>query len=546
MSLTSTMVGRLLKLPPAQTREVVIERNLRVPMRDGVTLLANHYAPRGGELRPTILVRSPYGRAGFWGTLYGRPFAERGFQVLIQSCRGTFGSGGTFDPFRHERDDGLDTVAWMREQLWFSGEFVTMGGSYLGLVQWAIASCDVPELKAIAPHITASEFANMQHPGGSFTLADALWWTNQVATQEGGVLMLLASLMGFPRRRLQRAHAHLPLRDADRIAAGRSVPFYHAFVEHVPGDDWWSGADFSTRLRDVTVPAKLIGGWYDIFLPWQLRDYLTLRAAGHTPHLLIGPWTHGSFAGMAAAARESLVWFREHLDGDRSMAREKPVRLFVMGADEWRDYDEWPPRTTRREQWHLHPGRGLAVAPPPESEPDTYRYDPAYPTPSVGGALLTGNAGAQDNRQLEDRPDVLVYTSETLSADLEVIGPVTAELYVRSSLEHTDFFARLCDVSPSGRSINVCDGILRLEPDMPTADADGVICAGIELWPTAYRFKRGHRVRVLIASGAHPRFARNTGSGEPMVTAAKLFVADQAVYHDPIHPSHVVLPVVAR
>jgi putative CocE/NonD family hydrolase len=191
----------------------------------------------------------------------------------------------------------------------------------------------------------------------------------------------------------------------------------------------------------------------------------------------------------------------------------------------------------------LQPAGGLTTELPGESEPDTYRYDPANPTPSVGGALLSENAGPRDNRALEARADVLVYTSAPLTADLEVIGPVVGELYVRSSLEHTDFFARLCDVAPNGRSTNICDGILRLEPGEPPADPDGVICAGIELWPTAYQFKRGHRLRVLVTSGAHPRFARNTGSGEPLATATKLLVAEQTVYHDPAHPSHVLLPV---
>jgi putative CocE/NonD family hydrolase len=544
MSLTSRIVGRLLKLPPAQTRDVVVRRDLRVPMRDGVTLLADHYAPRSASLPPTILVRCPYGRRGFFGAMLGRPFAERGFQVLIQSCRGTFGSGGEFEPFRREHDDGMDTVAWMREQPWFSGEFVTMGPSYLGLVQWAIAPYGVPELKAIAPDITASEFAHMQHPGGSFTLEDALGWSYMMVTQERQVSSLLGLLLRTRQRRLDRAYMHLPLREADAIAAGRTVAFYQSFLEHVPGDEWWAAADHSGHLADVTVPATLIGGWYDIFLPWQLRDYMALRVAGHEPHLLVGPWTHPAPAGMAAAARESLAWFRAHLDGERSLVREKPVRLFVMGAKEWRDFDDWPPRPARRELWHLQPSGGLNSAPPPESEPDHYRYDPTNPTPSVGGATLGPTAGATDNRVLEMRADVLVYTSAPLAQDLEVIGPVTAELYVRSSLEHTDFFARLCDVAPGGRSTNVCDGILRLEPGQPEADPDGVICAGIELWPTAYRFARGHRLRVQVSSGAHPRFARNTGSGEPLATATKLVTAEQAVYHDPAHPSHVALPVV--
>jgi putative CocE/NonD family hydrolase len=364
-----------------------------------------------------------------------------------------------------------------------------------------------------------------------------------MATQERSLLRRLGALPGTRARRLARAFAHLPLQDADTIAIGRKVPFFQAFLEHTPGDDWWAPADHSAGVSDVTAPATLIGGWYDIFLPWQLRDYAILRAAGRRPYLLIGPWTHTTPAGFGAAAREAMAWFRAHLAGDRSLLRPTPVCVFVMGANRWRDLDEWPPRPARHERWHLQPGGALAINAPPESEPDQYRYDPADPTPSVGGATLETDAGAKDNRALETRTDVLVYTSEPLGEDLEVIGPVSAELYVRSSLEHTDFFVKLCDVAPNGRSTNICDGILRLTPGQPAADPDGILCAGIELWPTAHRFRRGHRLRVHVASGAHPRFARNTGSGEPLATATRLLIAEQAVYHDAAHPSHVLLPI---
>jgi putative CocE/NonD family hydrolase len=543
MTFTSRLVGRLMKLPPAETRNVGVKRNIGVPMRDGVNLLADHYVPVGLGRRPIILVRSPYGRAGFWGTLYGRPFAERGFQVLIQSCRGTFGSGGTFDPFRQEHDDGMDTIEWIKAQDWFTGDLLMMGPSYLGLVQWATAPYAGSELKAIAPQITASEFANPQHPGGSYTLEDTLGWAYMISTQEVRFAWL-GMLTGQEARKLKPAFTHLPLREGDRIAIGKTVPFFQSFLEHVPGDDWWAPADHSARVAEVTAPASFVTGWYDIFLPWQLRDYETLRAAGRNPYLLIGPWSHGAPPSFGPSLREALAWFRAHLGGDRSQLREAPVRLYVMGAGEWRDFAEWPPRDIQHQRWHLQPGGGLADQLPAESEPDRYRYDPADPTPSVGGALLGADAGAKDNRALERRPDVLVYTSAPLERDLEVIGPVTAELYVRSSLEHTDFFVKLCDVAPDGKSINLTDGIRRLVPGSPATEPDGSRCVRVELWPTAARFRRGHRIRVLVASGAHPRFARNTGSGEPLATATTLRIADQTVYHDPAHPSYLILPTI--
>ncbi|EPX58626.1 X-Pro dipeptidyl-peptidase-like protein [Cystobacter fuscus DSM 2262] len=543
MTVASRVLSRLLELPPADTHDVIVERDLEVPMPDGVKLLADRYVPRGGDRLPTLLVRSPYGRGSFFGLQFGRLFAERGFQVLIQSVRGTFGSGGRFDPFRDERADGLATLEWMKRQDWFSGEFATLGPSYLGLVQWALARDAGPTLKAMAVHETASQFRGQTYAGGAFSLDTVLSWVHLVRTQEkaglGGVLARLGAA-----RKLKPLLRHLPLNEVDTLAVGERVAFYQDWLEHdAEGDPWWNPADFSGSVSEVTAPVHLIGGWYDIFLPWQVNDYAALRQAGRTPYLTIGPWTHVAPAGMAVAARESLVWLKAHLKGERHLLREAPVRVFVMGANTWRDFSEWPPPGARPQRWHLQAGRGLSPATPEASEPDRYRYDPADPTPTVGGALLTREAGPRDNHELESRPDILTYTSTPLDKDLEVIGPVRAELFVRSSLAHTDFFARLCDVDGSGKSINICDGLLRLVPGRPAPEPDGTLRVTLELWPTAHRFLAGHRLRLQVSSGAHPRYARNTGSGEPLATAKTLVAADQSVFHDPAHPSALVLPV---
>ncbi|WP_257453453.1 CocE/NonD family hydrolase [Archangium lipolyticum] len=540
MTIASRLLARLIELPPADTQDVIVERDLEVPMPDGIKLLADRHAPRGGGKLPTLLVRSPYGRRGLFGLLYGRLFAERGFQVLVQSVRGTFGSGGQLDPFRNERADGLATIEWVKKQDWFSGELATHGASYLGLVQWAVARDAGPVLKAMVAHVTASEFRSQTYAGGAYSLDTTLSWTHLVRNQEKSPL--LAQLGA--KRKLKPLFKHLPLNEVDALAVGERVPFFQDWLEHPePGDPWWNAADFSASVPEVTAPVHLIGGWYDIFLPWTVNDYAALRRAGRAPYLTIGPWTHGAPSGMAAAARESLVWLKAHLKGDRGQLREAPVRVFVMGANTWRDFSEWPPPGVQTRRWHLQPGRGLAPATPAASEPDRYRYDPADPTPSLGGALLTSDAGPRNNRPLEARPDVLTYTSAPLERDLEVIGPVRAELFVRSSLPHTDFFARLCDVDPSGRSINVCDGLLRLVPGQPQAEPDGTLRVSIDLWPTAHRFLAGHRIRLQVSSGAHPRFARNPGSGEPLGSAKTLVPADQAVFHDPAHPSALLLPV---
>src|SRR6266568_7330888 len=343
MTLLSRLVGRLANLPPAKNYAVIVERDLKVPMPDGIVLLADRYAPRGSERLPTILVRSPYGRRGFFGLLYGRLFAERGFQVLMQSTRGTFGSGGAFDPYGNEHDDGLATVAWLKQQPWFSGVLATSGPSYLGLVQWAIARDAGADLQAIAIQVSASNFHHRTYAGGSFGLDNALSWTNMMAFQETRSFF---SQMGA-RRKLDPIFAHLPLRDLDQLATGRHT-FFQEWLDHPEADsDYWQRRTFDRTVKEITAPINLMGGWYDIFLPWQLQDYRLLREAGKHPSLTIGPWAHSSFGLMAAGVTESLAWFNAHLLGDRSQISELPVRIFVAGANEWRDLPDWPPPGAR-------------------------------------------------------------------------------------------------------------------------------------------------------------------------------------------------------
>ena len=545
MTILSRAVSRLARLPAADAGGVRVERDLPVTMPDGVVLLADRYVPAGRHgPPPLVLVRSPYGRRGVVGLLYARLIAERGFQVVVQSVRGTFGSGGRFDPFRSERDDGLATVEWLKRQPWYPGSFGTFGPSYLGFVQWAIARDAGPDLRAMAVQVTASQFREQTYAGGAYSLDATLSWTHLTANQERRYDRI-SRLLGAGRR-LRPLLARLPLGDLDRLATGASVRYYQEWLAHDrPGDEYWTGRGFDRTVAEVTAPVNMVGGWYDIFLPWQLRDYAALRAAGREPYLTIGPWAHGDGGLLAAGARESIAWLRAHLLGDRDGLRPAPVRIFVTGAGEWRDLPAWPPPGTRPERWLLQPGGGLATTPPPPSEPDRYTYDPADPTPALAGPLLFGKAKPTDNRRLEARPDVLTYTSAPLDRDLDVAGEVTADLFVRSSLAHTDVFARLCDVDPSGRSRNVCDALLRLAPGAPEAEPDGTVRARIELWPTAHRFRAGHRVRLQVSSGAHPRYARNPGAGEPLATATTLLTAEQAIWHDPDHPSAVVLPVAA-
>jgi putative CocE/NonD family hydrolase len=288
-----------------------------------------------------------------------------------------------------------------------------------------------------------------------------------------------------------------------------------------------------------------VGGWYDIFLPIQLADYQALVAAGNQPRLVVGPWTHVSPKGFAVQVAESLRWLdRNTRDEPRDAGSgDSPVRIFVMGTNEWRDANAWPPPGYQTERWHLHPGGRLDPTIPDESAPDTYIYNPADPTPVTGGTLLRRSGGRREQARTEARHDVTVFTSDILTHDVEVIGSVSAEIYVSSDLEYFDVFARLCHVDEKGRSFNVCDGIERVSPERDARSPDGIRTVQIELWPTAERFPAGHRIRVQVSSGAHPRFARNLGTGMSLAAATTMRVAHQSIYHDPEYPSAILLPV---
>jgi len=548
MPLLNRIADRVLKLPPPVTRDIEVRRGLRVPMADGVDLLADLYLPRRVPNAPTVLVRTPYGRGTWVRLAIARPFAERGYQVLIQSCRGTAGSGGEFDPFGTERADGLATLDWIERQPWFQGPLLTYGLSYLGYVQWAMGPDAGDRITAMATSVTASQFRDLTYSGDSFTLRGSLTWTALIIGQERGIMRAqLADALGS-RRRVKAALNRLPLVDGDTAALGRQVAWYREWLEHgAEGDSYWvPERDHRARVGEVSAPMTMIGGWYDIVLDSQLADYAALRAAGRDPYLTIGPWTHAEPAGFGAALRAALVWFRAHVTGDRSGLRDQPVRLYVQGAGEWRDYPEWPPPGATPQDWHLQADGRLAQAEPKPSAPDAFVYDPADPTPGVGGPLLGPGAGPKDQAAVEARQDVLTYTTDRLAEPVEVIGPVGARIHLRSDREHTDVLVRLCVVDESGRSTNVCDGLQRVTPERFPAGPDGVREVEVRMFPTAYRFTKGQRIRVQVASGAHPRFVRNPGTGDPLGSATRLVPARQEVFHDPDHPSAVTLSISRR
>jgi putative CocE/NonD family hydrolase len=545
MSLASSILARRMRLPRAMTREVVVQRDLRVPMDDGAALLADRWVAAAAcdAGQPTVLVRSPYGRRQVVGLLFGRLLVERGLQVVIQSVRGTFGSEGRFSPF-DERADGLATVRWLREQPWHAGRIGMVGPSYLGLAQWAVAPEAGEDLAALAIQVSASQFHGQTWAGGSLSLETAASWLVLVGAQERRLapLAIARALRGLPA-----LFSELPLEDLDHRATGAEVSWWREGLAH-PGrsDAYWVARDFASSVAKVTASVQLIGGWYDIFLPWMLEDFSALRAAGRRPQLIIGPWTHTAPSLTAAGLREGLGWLRAHLLEDDRLVRSGAVHVFVTGERRdggWRRLTDWPP--AQSEEWPLWlagEGRLQEHEPPTQPGGERYRYDPADPTPSLGGPVLLEREPVTDNRVLEARADVLTYSTPPLPSTLEAIGPVSVDLWLRASSPYFDVFARVCDVDSEGTSRNVCDGLIRVAPGRFEQAEDESWRVGFDLWPMGHRFAAGHRIRLLIASGAHPRYARNPGTGEDPARATALEPVEIEVCHGGSGPSVLILP----
>jgi uncharacterized protein len=545
VSLLSEILARRMRLPRPQTRDVVCEPDLGAPMDDGVVLLADRWVARDERHRPqpTVLVRSPYGRARAVGLIFGRLLAERGLQVVIQSVRGTFGSQGEFSPF-DERADGLATLRWIRRQPWHAGPLGMIGPSYLGLVQWAVAADPDADLGALSIQVSASQFHAQTYAGGSLSLETAASWLVLVADQERRFAPIV---IARALRRLPTLFSEIPLSNLDELATGLPVAWYREAVAHPGADEaYWVVRDYTAGVAKVTAPVQLIGGWYDIFLPWMLEDFCALHAAGRRPQLIIGPWTHTAPANLAAGIRQGLAWLGAHLLGDDRLARPAAIYVLVTGertGGGWRELPSWPPPGRREHRLFLADQRRLEEREPAGAPAgDRYRYDPSNPTPSLGGPVLLAREPVVDNRPLEARPDVLTYTTSALPETLEAIGPVRVDLYVRASSPYFDLFARVCDVDSSGASRNVCDALTRVSPDRLEPQGDGTWHVAFDLWPIGHRFAHGHRIRLQVSSGAHPRYARNPGTGQDPLTATSLQAVDIEVVRDQAHPSHLTLP----
>ncbi len=491
-------LNRAADMLPRTHHEVVRAADIPVPADDGVTLLTDHWHAEGAGGH-TVLIRTPYGRDSIAGVALF--LAERGHHVVVQSCRGTFGSGGAFDPLHDEVADGQATMRWLRAQTWATGRVHSWGGSYFGVTQWAYCDGDErPDALGIA--ISARRFDDaILYPGGGFSIDTPLTWAYALDIQERSLPSKAWALLRA-RSAFRRGALAIPPSEAVRVARDADPQFFRDWVEHSEhGDPWWEPMHFAQDVETIP-PVTLVAGWQDLFLVGQLADYAALRDADRPVRLIIGDWVHG-------APEITVIGVREALRSFTADAATNGVRLDVTGGGGRRELLSWPPPHTAMTVTLTADGRLDRSGAEHPAADLTYRYDPADPTPDGGGRTLNPfSAGRRRQGVRERRDDVLVFTGDPLPEDLLVIGVPEIALPFSSSNPRADLFVRLCEVDTRGVSRAVTDGYRRLSPDDAEIEAGTV---RLELAPLAHRFAAGSRLRVQVSSGAHPRICATPG-----------------------------------
>jgi putative CocE/NonD family hydrolase len=574
----------------------VYDIDVRIPMRDGVALAANVWRLAEGE-GPTLLVRLPYGKDVMGITQSVMPdflaFLEAGYAVVVQDCRGTHRSEGEFVPHMADRTDGEDTLAWIAGQPWSDGTVGMYGASYLGMVQWEAAATGSSALKAIAPSVTSID--NYEAPwysaGGALSLSLVTLWNAMMYTADAQRSLALGE--GSLPQVQELVQALLTQESLNDVLPTAEVPVLAAYgkwwddwMAHPSHDGYWDAMELTPELKNVTAPALNIGGWYDLYIGQTVRTFTAARQnagsaqAREGQRLIIGPWDHlsvdgvypdRSFGAMATAQLMGLTdlhvkFFDYWVKGDTAaLDGVAPVKIFVMGIDQWRDEQDWPLPDTTWTDFHLGSaghantagGDGvLTTEPAAVAEHDTYLYDPRRPVPTAGGACLPmtpGFGGPVDQRTVAGREDVLCFTGPVLEEPVEVTGPVSLTLFVSSSAVDTDFTAKLVDVFPDGKAINLCDGILRaryrngLATEEPM-EPGTVYEITVDLTATSNVFLPGHRIRLDVSSSNFPRYDRNTNTGGVIAheTEAQMVPAINRIHHGPEYPSRLVLPIIDR
>jgi putative CocE/NonD family hydrolase len=594
-------------VPTQREYRVVTESNVPMQARDGVTLYADVVRPDAPGRFPVLLSRTPYGKGGASDPNGPNTFFARyGYVSVTQDCRGRWASEGDYDTIFQEAADGYDAVEWAARLPWSNGRVGTTGQSYLGLTQYLIACCDPmpPSLQVMAPVSASSDYHQswIYHTGGA-----SLWgWMVPYAIFKGRNTLRRAGLdevvervfsyvdgeyaqirktrfgLNFTTPLTEEWYRHLPIKDWGDLLA-ETAPYFADHVAHADDGEYWYRANVNRHAESVTVPMLHVTSWYDIFAEGGPNAYQSIKARSRHPQardgqrLIIGPWGHllpysvpsTRGAGDIDFGPEALIdlnqtllrWFDHWLkDVDNGIMDEPPVSVFTLGENRWQSLADWPPPAMRPVRWYLHSGGGanssagdgtLSMVPPGDEAVDSFTYDPDDPVPSLGGNNLVIDMGVQDQRPVEERRDVLVFTSEPLDRPLEITGPVTVELWAASSAVDTDFTAKLVDVRPDGYAMNLLDGIIRaryrdsaseprsLEPGTPYRFT-------IDLWSTSNVFLPGHRIRLEVSSSNFPRFDRNLNTGEAFGEGTVGVAARQTVFHQADRPSCVVLPLVPR
>ncbi len=572
-------------IPVIAQTDIVLERNVAMKTRDGVTLRADIYRPAGDGTYPVLLQRTPYSKDNT--AMFGRKGAARGFMVVAQDVRGRFASEGEWYTFKHEINDGYDAVEWAAALPHSNGKVGMFSGSYVGATQMLAAISQPPHLAGICPVVTASNYhENWTYQGGAFEQWFNESWTSslsqdtfnrQVAEAKNAMLgSQVLPLKQYPVFNIKTAQ--------DGTVLTRSLaPYFLDWLDHPTYDSYWKQWSIEENYDKIQVPALVIAAWYDIFQGGSLRNYMGLKAhagseaARNNQHLLVAIGGHSGWGrnigqvdfGPDAPFDENdvtLDWYDYLFLGKQNQfANGKPVRIFVMGENKWRDEESWPLERAKNTSYFLHSsgkansasGDGaLSASAAAKEAVDRFIYDPANPVPTVGGPLCCDAvhlpAGPRDQKEVESRADVLVYSTPPLTSDTEVTGPVTLDLFASSSAVDTDFTAKLVDVWPNGFEQNLTEGILRASyRESTTADPKPIVPGKIyeykiDLWSTSNVFLKGHQIRVEVSSSNFPRFDRNLNTGKPASTSSTFVKATNTVYHDPAHPSALILPVVPR
>lgn len=558
--------------------EVTIEHNVQVKMRDGVILRADIYRPKAEGKFPVLLERTPYNKQG---SDFGSRAAGQGYVVIIQDVRGRYSSEGEWYPFKNESSDGYDTVEWAAALPYSNGKVGMFGGSYVGATQMLTAIAHPPHLAGICPEVTASNYHDgWTYQGGAFEQWFNESWTSGLAqdTFNRKVQHSTNAMNGIWKLPLSSYPLFVPaISDSDSTAA--LAPYFLDWLAHPNYDDYWKRWSIEEHFSDITVPSLTIAAWYDIFLGGSLRNYIGVKAHGgsaaaqHGQRLVVMIGGHAGsgrkigdvdFGDSADLNLEDLIlsWYDYLFKETKNDFAAKPVRIFVMGANEWRSEDDWPPARSVPTKYYLHSsgkanslrGDGTLSGSAPRAEtPDQYTYDPTNPVATVGGPLCCDSQhlapGPRDQRPVESRNDVLVYSTPPVSKDIEVTGPITLDLYVKSSAVDTDFTGKLVDVWPNGFAQNLTEGILRVryrdsqeKPEF--MNSSQIYKLTLDLWATSNVFRKGHVLRLEVSSSNFPRFDRNPNSGLDVSSPQQLLSAANTIFHDDQHASALILPIV--